>query len=131
MPRPQIFYFKIPPNEKLLGYWDTVADRLFKLRHCQNIAGVRRASCRCSTPRSTRAARAAQAAGIDLGSVLSDLQTARPGYRFADPVPQALDFCNSVTAYGAELLAALQQKDAQGLALLLAASSNRSRPRTG
>lgn len=33
-------YFCIPRNDKLLGYWDTVADRLFKIRHCMNIAGV-------------------------------------------------------------------------------------------
>jgi len=33
-------YFCIPRNEKLLGYWDTVADRLFKIRHCMNIEGV-------------------------------------------------------------------------------------------
>ena len=35
-------YFCIPPNDKLLGIWDTVADRLFKIRHCQNIDGVER-----------------------------------------------------------------------------------------
>ena len=51
--QPQTFYFKMPPNEKLLGYWDTVADRLFKLRHCQNIAGASRSIWRCSTRRST------------------------------------------------------------------------------
>ena len=44
-PAPQTFYFKIPPNDKLLGYWNTVADRLFKLRHCQNIAGRHPRSC--------------------------------------------------------------------------------------
>ena len=33
-------YFCIPRNDKLLGYWDTVADRLFKIRHCMNIEGV-------------------------------------------------------------------------------------------
>ena len=33
-------YFCIPPNDKLLGYWDTVADRLFKIRHCMDIEGV-------------------------------------------------------------------------------------------
>jgi len=26
-------YFCIPQNSKLLGYWDTVADRLFKIRN--------------------------------------------------------------------------------------------------
>ena len=32
-------YFCVPENDKLLGYWDTVADRLFKLRHCMDIEG--------------------------------------------------------------------------------------------
>ena len=34
------FYFCIPRNDRLLGYWDTVADRLFKIRNCMNIEGV-------------------------------------------------------------------------------------------
>ncbi len=33
-------YFCIPQNEKLLGYWDTVTDRLLKIRHCLTIEGV-------------------------------------------------------------------------------------------
>jgi hypothetical protein len=33
-------YFCVPRNDKLLSYWDTVADRLFKIRHCTNIEGV-------------------------------------------------------------------------------------------
>src|SRR5258708_17607625 len=28
--------FCIPKNDQLLSYWDTVADRLFKIRHCEN-----------------------------------------------------------------------------------------------
>jgi hypothetical protein len=35
-------YFCIPQNDKMLGYWDTVADRLYNIRHCMNIKGVRR-----------------------------------------------------------------------------------------
>jgi hypothetical protein len=34
------FYFCIPSNERLIQHWDTVADRLFKIRHCQDIDGV-------------------------------------------------------------------------------------------
>jgi hypothetical protein len=30
-------YFCIPPNTNMLQYWDLVADRLFKIRNCQNI----------------------------------------------------------------------------------------------
>ncbi|MDQ2894182.1 MAG: neuraminidase-like domain-containing protein [Actinomycetota bacterium] len=120
MPRPQTFYFKIPPNDKLLGYWTTVADRLFKLRHCQNIAGVTRSLALFDAPIDPGLLVRAQAAGVDLGSVLSDLSAPRPGYRFTALYQQALDFCNSVMAYGAELQAALTQNDAAALALLLA-----------
>ena len=37
---PDVLYFCIPANDKLLRYWDTVSDRLFKLRHCMNIEGM-------------------------------------------------------------------------------------------
>ena len=40
LPLLQTFYFCIPPNEKLLGYWGTVAQRLFNIRHCLNFEGV-------------------------------------------------------------------------------------------
>ena len=43
-----------PAQQNLLGYWDTVADRLFKIRNSENIQGVA-SSCRCSTRRSTPA----------------------------------------------------------------------------
>ena len=33
-------YFCVPQNQKLLAYWDTVADRLFKIRNSENIQGV-------------------------------------------------------------------------------------------
>src|SRR4029453_4741504 len=36
----QTLYFCTPQNDALLRYWDTVADRLFKVRHCMNIEGV-------------------------------------------------------------------------------------------
>src|SRR5262249_29156849 len=33
-------YFCVPRNDTLLRYWDAVADRLFKIRHCMDITGV-------------------------------------------------------------------------------------------
>jgi hypothetical protein len=53
-PIAQILYFCFPVNQKLLSYWDIIADRLYKIRHCQTITGVW-SSYRCSTPRSTPA----------------------------------------------------------------------------
>jgi hypothetical protein len=49
----QTLYFCIPQNDNLLGYWDRVADRLFKIRHCMNIEGVVR-NCHSTSHPSTR-----------------------------------------------------------------------------
>ena len=32
-------YFNVPPNQRLLSYWDTVTDRLSKVRAGENLAG--------------------------------------------------------------------------------------------
>jgi hypothetical protein len=118
MPAPQTFYFKIPSNPQLLGYWTTVADRLFKLRHCQNIAGAPLQLALFDAPIDPGLLIAAQAAGVDFSSVLSELSAPPPNYRFTSLYPQALDFVNAVRAYGAALQAALEKGDAGALALL-------------
>lgn len=118
IPGPQTFYFKIPSNAKLLGYWTTVADRLYKLRHCQNIAGEQLQLALFDAPIDPGLLIAAQAAGVDLSSVLSDLAASLPNYRFTALYPQALDFVNAVRAYGFSLQAALEKGDAGALALL-------------
>jgi len=116
----QTFYFKIPPNDQLLGYWSTIADRLFKLRHCQNIQGVTRQLALFDAPIDPGLLVKARAAGVDIGSVLSDVTAALPNYRFTAVYPQALDFVNAVRGYGAALQAALEKSDADHLAVLIA-----------
>ena len=120
MPAPQTFYFKIPPNDKLLGYWTTIADRLFKLRHCQNIQGVTRQLALFDAPIDPGLLIKAQAAGVDLGSVLSDVFMPLPNYRYTALYTQALDFVNAVRAYGSALQTALEKSDADYLAVLAA-----------
>ena len=120
LPVAQTFYFKIPPNDTLLGYWTTVADRLFKLRHCQNIQGEALQLALFDAPIDPGLLVKAQAAGVDIGSVLQDLAAALPNYRFTALYPQALDFVNAVRAYGALLLSALEKSDADQLAVLTA-----------
>jgi hypothetical protein len=36
----ETLFFCIPPNDQLLAYWSTVADRLYKIRHCLNLQGI-------------------------------------------------------------------------------------------
>jgi Tc toxin complex TcA C-terminal TcB-binding domain/Neuraminidase-like domain/Salmonella virulence plasmid 28.1kDa A protein len=120
LPMPQTFYFKIPSNEKLLGYWDTVSDRLFKLRHCQNIRGVTRSLALFDAPIDPGLLIKARAAGVDLGSVLTDVFISLPNYRYTALYTQALDFVNAVRAYGTALQSALEKSDADYLAVLTA-----------
>ncbi|MFL5698674.1 MAG: neuraminidase-like domain-containing protein [Ktedonobacteraceae bacterium] len=112
------FYFCIPQNDKLLSYWDTVADRLFKIRHCMNIEGVVRQLPLFAPPIDVSLLVQAAAMGIDLSSALNDINAATPHYRFTYMLQKALELCADLKALGGALLSALEKKDAEGLALL-------------
>jgi hypothetical protein len=113
-----MLYFCVPQNDKLLSYWDTVADRLYKIRHCMNIEGVVRQLALFEPPIDPGALVKAVAGGMDLGSALADLNAPLPFYRFNTLVQKANEVCADVKALGAELLVALEKKDAEALALL-------------
>ncbi|WP_022949759.1 Tc toxin subunit A-related protein [Methylohalobius crimeensis] len=118
MPRLRTLYFCVPPNEKLLGYWDTVTDRLFKIRHCMNIEGVVRQLPLFEPPIEPGMLVRAAAAGVDLSSVLSDVNAPLPHYRFQVMLQKAVELCGDVRALGGALLSALEKKDAEELALM-------------
>lgn len=118
LPRLETAYFCIPRNDKLIGYWDTVADRLFKIRNCMNIEGIVRQLPLFAPPIEPGLLVKAAAAGVDLGSVLSDLGVPNPNYRFRVLHQTAVRFCSEVKALGEKLLTILEAKDAEGLALL-------------
>jgi hypothetical protein len=111
-------YFCIPHNEKLLGYWDTVGDRLFKIRHCMNIEGVTRQLALFEPPIDPAVLVKAVAAGVDIGSAMADLNAPLPLYRFNVLLQKANEVCNDVKSLGSSLLAALEKKDAEQLSLL-------------
>lgn len=118
LPQLQSFYFCIPANSQLLGYWDKVADRLFKIRHCLNIQGVKQQLPLFAPPINPALLVQAAAAGLDLGSILNDITTQQSCYRFNELLKRAYNFCKEVQALGRELLTALEKNDAEGLALL-------------
>lgn len=111
-------YFCIPGNEKLSEYWDMVEDRLFKIRHCMNIEGIERRLPLFEPPIDPALLVRATAAGLDLTTVLSDLDTPLPLYRFNVMLQKALEICAEVRALGSALLSALEKKDAEALSLL-------------
>ncbi len=111
-------YFGIPPNETLLGLWDTVADRLGKIRNCENIDGIAASLALFSPPIDPGALVRAAAAGLDLSSFLAGLGAPPPHYRFNVMTQKASELTQQVASLGTELLAALEKKDAEALARL-------------
>ena len=111
-------YFCIPRNEKLLAYWDTVADRLFKIRHCMNIEGVVRQLALFDPPLDPGMLVKAAAAGIDIGSIISGLNQPLSPLRAPLMIQKALELCGEVRSLGAALLSAIEKKEGEKLALL-------------
>ncbi len=111
-------YFCIPENDKLLGYWDTVADRLFKIRHCMNIQGIVRQLPLFQPPIDPGMLVKAAAAGIDLSSVISGLNQPVSPVRSSLILQKALELAGEVRSLGSNLLSALEKQDGESMALL-------------
>ncbi|WP_441291589.1 neuraminidase-like domain-containing protein [Sorangium sp. KYC3313] len=111
-------FFCVPRNERLDRYWDTVQDRLFKIRNSMNIDGVKRQLKLFEPPIDPALLVRAAAAGLDLGSVLAQLNAPLPCYRFGTWIQRAVDLANELKGFGAALLAALEKKDAEELQLM-------------
>jgi hypothetical protein len=111
-------YFCVSPNEKLLAYWDTIADRLFKIRNCLDIKGQARSLALYEPPIDPMLLVRASAMGVDISTALAAAQAALPNHRFAVMHARARAFAESVRGFGGALLTALEKKDAEALALL-------------
>ncbi len=115
----QMLYFCIPRNEKIYGYWKTVADRLFKIRNSMNIEGKFRTLPLYEPPIDPALLVRAVAAGIDMNSILDSVGAdGSPHYRFAYMLQKSNELCNDVKSLGGALLSALEKKDAEEMALI-------------
>ena len=111
-------YFCVPRNEKLLSYWDTVADRLFKIRHCMNIAGVVRPLALFDPPLDPGMLVKAAAAGIDISSIVNGLNQPVGPVRCLTLIQKTLELCGEVRSLGGALLSALEKGDSEHLSLV-------------
>jgi hypothetical protein len=110
--------FCVPPNQVLLSYWDRVEDRLFKIRNCMNISGVRRQLALFQPPIEPMDLIRARAAGLSLDEALAALEAPVPPYRFAYLIDRARQAAQIAQSFGASLLSALEKKDIEELTLL-------------
>jgi hypothetical protein len=111
-------YFCVPRNDKLLEYWDTVADRLFKIRNSLNIRGIFRQLPIYDPPIDPANLARAAAAGLDISAVIAGLNQPLPLVRFPFLINRATELAGEVRALGASLLSAIEKDDAEALAIL-------------
>ena len=116
----QTLFFCIPQNDTLLGYWDTVADRLFKIHNSLNIQGVFQKLPLFDPPIDPALLVRAAAEGLDVSAIVNGLNQPLPLVRFSLLVAKALEICQEVKSLGANLLSAYEKGDNEALALLRA-----------
>ena len=75
-------YFCIPRNDVMLGYWDTVADRLFKIHNSLNLQGVFQRLPLFDPPIDPALLVRATAAGLDVNAVVGGLNQPLPLVRY-------------------------------------------------
>lgn len=113
-------YFCVPRNDKLLTYWDTVGDRLFKIRNSLNVQGIFRQLALFEPPIDPALLARGAAAGLDIGSVVSGVNQPLPLVRFQLLIQKAMEICQEVKSLGNNLLSAIEKEDNEAITLLRA-----------
>ncbi len=116
-------YFCVPENTRFVGYWDTVGDRLYKIRHCLNIQGEAQPLALFEPPLNPMALVEAAAMGGPLDAAAYQQPTI-PSYRFDLLINRAKELTAAVAGFGAALLAALEKQDAAALDMLRTTQEN-------
>ncbi|HXR60939.1 MAG TPA: hypothetical protein VN732_06420, partial [Solirubrobacterales bacterium] len=111
-------YFCVPGNERLLSYWDTVGDRLYKIRHCMDIRGAVRQLALYDPPIDPGMLVKAAAAGIDVGSIVAGTNQPIGPTRSLPLIHKAAELAAEVRNLGSALLGAIEKEEAEKLALL-------------
>ncbi|WP_139487949.1 neuraminidase-like domain-containing protein [Brevibacillus dissolubilis] len=111
-------YFCVPENDQFIAYWDRVEDRLYKIRHCMNLAGITRQLDLFQPPLDPMQLVRAAATSNNVLSLANRRQQAIPNYRFIYMLEKAKNMTSTVIQLGSALLGALEKKDSSGLELL-------------
>jgi len=111
-------YFCIPKNDKLLSYWDTVSDRLFKIRHCMNMEGIVRQLPLFQPPIDPGMLVRAAAGGIDISGLISGLNQPISPIRSTLLLQKAMELASDLKSLGGSLLSAIEKRDSETLGQL-------------
>lgn len=111
-------YFCVPNNQMILDYWDTVTDRLYKIRNSLNIQGIFRQLPLFEPPIDPALLARAASAGLDVSSIVSGFSQPLPLVRFRVMLQKAQEVCQEVKGLGNTLLSVLEKKDAEKLSII-------------
>ncbi|WP_299462925.1 hemopexin repeat-containing protein [uncultured Microscilla sp.] len=111
-------YFFVPENELFIEYWNRVEDRLYKIRHCLNILGIKQELPLFQPPIDPMALVNAVAGGGGLSAALDNMAAPVPHYRFTYMLSKARELTGKVTQFGNDLLGTIEKKDAEELSIL-------------
>ena len=117
-------YFCIPDNPQLRAVRNTIDDRLYKIRHCQDINGNAISLALWDPPLDPMLLVNMAAQGLSLANVLNDLNAPMPNYRFQYLLQKALEFCAELRSMGERFLSLKEKKDALSLELLKSTHEN-------
>jgi hypothetical protein len=112
------FYFCIPDNPQLRALRETIDDRLYKIRNCMDIDGNVRSLSLWEPPLDVGQLVAAVAGGLSLSSVLNDLYSNLPNYRFMYLLGKANEVCGDLKGLTAQFLSIKEKRDSEALQLM-------------
>ena len=109
-------YFCIPPNDEWARIWDTVTDRLYKIRHCMNIEGVVQQLSLFPEPIDAMLLVEARAHGLDISSVFDDIRAPLPHHEFPVVFEKALRMVEDVRSFAQRFEGLIDRSESEGLA---------------
>lgn len=111
-------YFAIPDNPTLRALGTTIDDRLFKIRHSQDINGITRILPLFEPPIDPMLLVQATAKGLSLSTVLADLNGPMPNFRLMYLLQKAIELCGELKSLGGAFLAAKEKGDGEAYTML-------------
>ena len=108
-------FFCVPHNKQLMAYWDTIEDRLFKIRNCMDIEGNVRQIPLFQPPIDPGMLVKAAAGGLSISDIVGGLNQPVSNVRFSVIFQKASELCNEVRSTGNTLLSIIEKGEAEKL----------------
>lgn len=111
-------YFEAPQNLQMLGYWDSISQRLYDVNHGLTLDGVPDLLPLFSSQYGIQNMPALALSAESLESELGSGYDTVPHYRFSYMIDKAKAACDNLRSLGSALLSAMENKDASALSNL-------------